>query len=246
MIQNQTNLCQEESEACWPGQSFDISREKDIQRLNGIFKKLNPEERLRALYCNRSLRDKRIVLTSSFGTTAVFLLHLYYRQNIRQKVIFLDTTFHFEETIAYKNRLQEMFELDVEELQPEDWKNKFTRDNKLWKTDPDLCCSVNKVEPMIQIRQEAHIWVSGLMGWQNSHRRQKDIFQLQDGILKFYPLIDVEEAEVKDYLQKWNLPEHPLKPLGYESIGCKHCTFKGKGRQGRWAGQAKTECGLHR
>jgi phosphoadenosine phosphosulfate reductase len=231
--------------SCWPEQRFDIHHVKDIERLNGVFQSLSPEERIRAMYANRSLQSKNIVLTSSFGTTAVYLLHLFYRQNIRQQVIFLDTGFHFDETIAYKKRLQQMYRLDILELQPEDWKNKFSRENKLWQTDPDLCCSVNKLEPMLKVRQSADIWISGLMGWQNKHRRNLDIFRVQDGVLKFYPLIDVSEKEVLHYLKKWDLPVHPLKPLGYESIGCRHCTLKGSGRQGRWSGKNKTECGLH-
>ncbi len=230
----------------WLGQDIDIHQENDIERLNAIFKEMSSEERIRAFYQNTSLCSKKTILTSSFGTTAVYLLHIFYRQNIQQKVHFLNTGFHFEETLAYKNQLSQLFDLEVVELFPEYWKNQFARQHQLWKTDPDLCCSVNKVEPMLQIRQVADIWVSGLMGWQNSHRQNLDIFQQQEGILKFYPLIDVEEEEVKAYLKKWALPVHPMKPLGYDSIGCKHCTMKGKGRMGRWAGKPKTECGLHR
>lgn len=225
--------------------TFDIKNQVDIDGLNRIFKPLTPEERLRTMYTNHSLNQKRIILTSSFGTTAVYLLHLYYKQNIKQKVYFLDTFFHFDETILYKNQLTKLFNLEVKELYPEGWKNRFAHEHTLWKSNPDLCCSVNKVEPMLQIKQKADIWVSGLMGWQNEHRQNMDIFQWQDGILKFYPIIDVQEDDVQEYLAKWSLPVHPLKPLGYESVGCKHCTFKGKGRGGRWMGTAKTECGLH-
>lgn len=229
----------------WSEHKIDIHLEDDIERLNAIFQEMRPEERIRAYYQNNSLCGRKTILTSSFGTTAVYLLHLFYRQNIRQKVHFLNTGFHFEKTLSYKNQLSQLFDLQVEELFPEDWKNKFARQHQLWKTDPDLCCSVNKVEPLLQIKKCADIWISGLMGWQNSYRQNLDIFQRQDEILKFYPLIDVEEEEVQAYLKKWGLPEHPMKPLGYESIGCKHCTFKGKGRQGRWLGKVKTECGLH-
>lgn len=232
--------------APWPGQFIDIQQERDIERLNTLFKELSPEERIRAFYENASLRSRRVILTSSFGTTAVYLLHLFYRQNIRQEVIFLDTGFHFRETLAYKEVLVNNFDLKVKTLQPEDWKHAFAREQQLWNTDPDLCCSVNKVEPLLQIKKSADIWISGLMGWQTSHRRNLNIFQPQEGVLKFYPLIDVAEETVRQYMKKWDLPVHPLKPLGYESIGCRHCTFKGKGRQGRWLGKSKTECGLHR
>ena len=232
--------------ADWRNERFSVSNPEDISRLNTIFKEMSPPERLRAFYCNQSLRDTKVLLTSSFGTTAVFLLHLFYRNNIRQPVHFLDTTYHFEETLAYKNQLARLFGLTIINLHPEEWKNKFTRENKLWETDPDLCCSVNKVEPMLTVKNQADVWVSGLMAWQNETRKNLDVFQWRDGVLKFYPIIDVTEEEAQTYLQRYDLPEHPLKPLGYESIGCKHCTFKGRGRAGRWAGQAKTECGLHK
>ncbi len=232
--------------ADWRNERFNVSSPEDISRLNTIFKEMSPPERLRAFYCNQSLRGTKVLLTSSFGTTAVFLLHLFYRNNIRQPVHFLDTTYHFEETLAYKNQLARLFGLTIVNLHPEEWKNKFTRENKLWETDPDLCCSVNKVEPMLTVKNQADVWVSGLMAWQNETRKNLDVFQWRDGVLKFYPIIDVTEEEAQTYLQRYDLPEHPLKPLGYESIGCKHCTFKGRGRAGRWAGQAKTECGLHK
>lgn len=229
----------------WPDEVFAVHDSQDVARLNTIFKEMSPSERIRAFYCNRSLRENKTLLTSSFGTTAVLLLHLFYRNNIEQPVHFLDTTYHFDETLAYKAALTQLFGLKIIELHPEEWKNKFTRENKLWETDPDLCCSVNKVEPLLTVKKQADVWISGLMGWQNEHRQNMDVFQLKDGVLKFYPLIDLTEAEAQAYLQRYDLPEHPLKPLGYESIGCKHCTFKGKGRQGRWAGTTKTECGLH-
>lgn len=230
----------------WRNETFDVHSDQDIERLNCIFSSMTPDERIRAFYSNKSLSGSRVFLTSSFGTTAVFLLHLFYKQNIKQPVHFLDTTYHFDETLLYKAQLTKMYDLEVVELHPEDWKNKFTREHQLWKTDPDLCCSVNKVEPMLTIRKQADVWVSGLMGWQNEHRKQMDIFEVKEGVLKFYPIIDVTEEDANQYIEKFNLPVHPLKPLGYESIGCKHCTFKGRGRNGRWAGKAKTECGLHK
>ncbi|MFP4093825.1 MAG: phosphoadenylyl-sulfate reductase [Cyclobacteriaceae bacterium] len=214
--------------------------------LNELFKNKKPEERISLFYQHPAFKNNRIVLTSSFGATAVYLLHLLHKLQIRQDVFFLNTHYHFSETLAYKNQLTALFDLHVIELFPEEWKNRFTREHEVWKSDPDLCCSVNKVEPMLRVKEEADIWMSGLMGWQNDYRQNLDFFQWHDGILKFYPIIDISKEEVSDYLKNHHLPEHPLKPLGYESIGCQQCTFKGSGRQGRWSGQSKTECGLHR
>ena len=73
----------------------------------------------------------------------------------------------------------------------------------------------------------------------------KELFEEKGGILKFYPLIDQSDADQKAFITKNNLPSHPLQLCGYNSIGCYHCTKKGQGREGRWAGAQKTECGLH-
>lgn len=229
----------------WREQSIDIHKESDLERLNATFSEMNPEERIRSFYQNTSLCRKKIILTSSFGTTAVYLLHLFYRQDIRQTVTFLDTGFHFKETLQYKNELKRRFDFTIHEVRPEEWKHQFAQRQRLWKSDPDLCCSVNKVEPMLKTKNAAAVWISGLMKWQSAHRRNLQIFQRQDGILKFNPILDVEEAEVQEYIDKWNLPVHHLRKSGYESIGCSHCTLKGKGRRGRWEGKPKTECGLH-
>ncbi len=242
-----TTTATENYTECWqqPARTY---FSKNLKRLNQQYKAMTPAERIAAFYkCVQNKQgENHVLLTSSFGTTAVYLLHLYYDLGIRQKVHFLNTTYHFEETLAYKTLLTRLFDLEVTELKPEEWKNKFTRKNEVWKTDPDLCCSVNKVEPLQSIREEADFWVSGLMSWQNENRQQKDIFEEKDGVIKFYPILDVTEAEALQYIEKNKLPVHPLKPLGYESIGCKHCTFKGKGRTGRWLDSVKTECGLHR
>lgn len=213
----------------------------DIDELNRKYKALSPEQRIAEVY-----KDfKNVLFTSSFGTSAVFLLHLFHRVKPDETVYFLDTTYHFAETLEYKEKLTKLFSLNVTDVLPEDWKNKFTRDDHTWHKDPDFCCSINKVEPMERIKQGQEIWVSGLMAYQNAHRSNLNIFEKKKDIIKFYPVIDVNEAELNKYLEVHNLPVHPLKPLGYNSVGCVHCTSKGQGREGRWSNKSKTECGLH-
>lgn len=213
----------------------------DIEALNKKYEELTPEGRVKELYTDFS----NVLLTSSFGTTSVLLLHMFSRINPQQKVYFLDTTYHFKETLEYKERLKTLLGIEVTELKPDVWRNKFTKADETWKKDPDLCCSVNKVEPLEKIKGNYEIWVSGLMALQNDHRKQLDVFEVKEDIIKFYPLIDMKESEVKEYMRKYDLPEHPLKAQGYNSVGCTHCTAKGKGREGRWINKSKTECGLH-
>jgi len=213
----------------------------NVGQLNKKYEPLSPEERIRELYNDFS----KILFTSSFGTTSVYLLHLFSKARPGEKIHFLDTTYHFQETLDYKKQLTILFKLNVVELKGEEWRNKFTRDDHTWGKDPDLCCSVNKVEPLEKIKPEFEIWVSGLMKSQNEHRKQLNIFEERNGIIKFYPIIDVSEEEATAYIKENKLPEHPLKVQGYNSVGCTHCTTKGKSREGRWINKSKTECGLH-
>ncbi len=213
----------------------------DVSELNSRFKKLSPEERIAALYENFS----KVLLTSSFGTTSAILLYLFNKIKPDQPIHFIDTTYHFQETLDYKEHLTKLFNLKVINVVPEKLKNKFTLEDQTWLKDPDFCCSINKVEPIEAVKEGQEIWVSGLLGYQNEHRKNLDIFEQKKNIIKFYPIIDMTKAQVDEYIETHQLPHHPLLDQGYESIGCTHCTQKGQGRIGRWGDSSKTECGLH-
>lgn len=213
----------------------------DVEALNKKYTPLSPEQRIAELYTDFS----NILLTSSFGTTSVYLLHLFSSTHPEQHVHFLDTTYHFPETLAYKERLTRTLGLNVVDLKGDEWRNKFTLQDRTWKKDPDLCCSINKVEPLEKIKAGFEIWVSGLMRGQNEHRKNLQVFEERGGILKFYPIIDQTEEQVKAYVKQHKLPAHPLARAGYASVGCTHCTSEGKAREGRWINKSKTECGLH-
>lgn len=213
----------------------------NIEELNNKYRNLGPEERIKALYKDFD----RILFTSSFGTTSAFLLHLFNKVNPRQPVHFLDTTYHFNETLQYKKQLSELLQLQVIDVRPEEWKSRFTQEDKTWNSDPDLCCSINKVEPLDKIRPGFRVWVSGLMSSQNAYRESLKIFEQKENIIKFFPIVDLTEKDVFEYIRKNDLPEHPLLKAGFNSVGCFHCTVAGKGRSGRWINKSKTECGLH-
>jgi phosphoadenosine phosphosulfate reductase len=185
------------------------------------------------------------MLTSSFAATSAMLLKFFSDVNKDQLIYFIDTGYHFKETLIYKDYLTKLYDLNVLDVTAEEWKHTFTTEDKTWTKDPDLCCSINKVQPLESIKEKYTVWVSGLMRWQSDNRSSLDIFEERNGMIKFYPLLDVTQDERESFIKDHHLPFHPLISKGYFSIGCEHCTVPGKGREGRWNNSPKTECGLH-
>lgn len=217
--------------------------EQRINELNARYHDLSPEERVVELY--KDFSELEVMLTSSFATNSAFLLHLFSMHAPHQLIHFIDTGYHFPETLQYKKLLTELYHLDVIDVHPDKHQHEYTRAESLWESDPDLCCSVNKVEPLHDIKTGYKVWVSGLIRWQTEHRASLDIFEYRSGMIKFYPLIDVTKAERDDYIRDHQLPFHPLFAKGYSSLGCTHCTKLGDDRSGRWVDTEKSECGLH-
>lgn len=214
-----------------------------IEELNARYRELSIEKRITELY--KDFPADKIMLTSSFAATSALLLYLFSKYAPSQKVLFIDTGYHFPETLAYKKKLTELFNLNVEDIKAESWKHEFTQKDQTYKTDPDFCCSINKVEPLYEVKKGYDVWASGLMSWQSDHRSTLDIFEERNGIIKFYPLLDFSKENRDAFIKEHDLPFHPLVAQGYSSIGCKHCTVPGNDRTGRWNNSPKTECGLH-
>lgn len=204
---------------------------------------LDVESRLRRLY--RDFPIDRIMVTSAFAATSAYLLHLVHRIAPEQKIYFIDTGYHFPETLAYKEHLTQLYGLTVVDVRAENWKHAFTLEDRTWEKDPNFCCSINKVEPLESLRKDFDVWISGLMRWQTEHRASLNVFENRNGMLKFYPLLDVSREERDRYIRENDLPFHPLVAKGYSSIGCAQCTVAGQDRSGRWNNYPKTECGLH-
>ena len=216
---------------------------ENIDLLNKKYRPLSIEQRVLELYKDFTIEE--VMLTSSFAATSALLLKLFSDNKKEQLIHFIDTGFHFKETLIYKEYLTQLYDLNIKSVAAEDWKHKFTITDETWSKDPDLCCSINKVEPLEELKNQHSVWVSGLMSWQSDHRTSLDIFEERSGILKFYPLLDVTREERDAFIHDHHLPFHPLISKGYYSIGCSHCTSPGKGREGRWNNNPKTECGLH-
>ncbi len=205
---------------------------------------LSAHNDVRIAHILNKYRDDALV-TTSFGTTSALLIHMISRIRQNHPIHFINTGYLFPETLEYKNQLIERYGVNVIEHSPNKEKHRFTKETKLWESDPDLCCHYNKVEPLEKVKKKHKVWVSGLISYQNSYRSGLEIFQKKEDLPRFYPLIDWTPEMVDDYFESYGIPRHPLERFGYDSVGCTYCTVKGEGRDGRWGDSGKTECGLH-
>lgn len=217
---------------------------EQIAELNARYSRLDFAARILQMY--REFDVDKVLVTSSFAATSAYFLHLISTLEPRQKFAFIDTGYHFPETLTYRDYLIGLFNIDVFSVRAEGWKHQFSIDDKTYERDPDFCCAINKVEPLDAIKPNYEVWVSSLMRTDTEHRAHLDIFEARGGILKFNPMIDVTHEQRDAYIREHDLPFHPLVAKGFQSIGCVHCTVPGEGRSGRWIGKPKTECGLHR
>ena len=202
----------------------------------------------------RQTFGEEIVATSSFQTQSLPLLHLISQTLPDTPIIFLDTGFHFPETLQFRDRVAEHLDLNVRSVTNELGHDEFRRKHgALYRRDPDMCCYLNKVEPLERALEPATAWIAGIRREQTEHRRDAPTVDHVDkggGTYKICPLLDWSSEDVASYREEHELPEHPLTSKGYPSIGCAPCTEcpsddADDERAGRWSNSDKTECGIH-
>lgn len=221
----------------------------DVGRQSERLETATPRERL-AFAVDQFQNE--LLFTSSFGAQSAVLLHLWSEIAPARPVIFLDTGFHFEETLRYRDAIVSRLGLTLEIVHPAQETASFVSQHgaDIQVRDPDFCCGKNKVEPLAGHRARAKGWVSGLRRDQASTRANVRVLERDGHLVKVHPLVTTTAAEVREYMRVCNLPEHPLVARRYLSIGCAPCTqpvLEGEDeRKGRWAFSGKTECGLHR
>jgi phosphoadenosine phosphosulfate reductase len=155
------------------------------------------------------------------------------------RIVTIDTGVLFEETLQTWRQFEERFGIKVEvqdAASPEEpWSG------------PEHCCSVAKVAALERALADADGWITGIRREQGPTRAATELIERDEtrGLWKFNPLAHWSDRELWRRIHERELPYHPLHDQGYESIGCAPCTRPGSGREGRWAGTDKTECGLH-
>lgn len=199
------------------------------------------------------LRDfaGKAAVVSSFGAESAVLLHMVAQVDKATPVIFLDTGKHFWETLSYRAMLIDRLGLtgvriitpDEAELASKD------ADGTLHKTQADSCCHIRKTIPLQKALAGFDVTISGRKRYHGAARATLDFLSIADGRLKVEPLAGFSALDIAAYMKVHDLPAHPLTAIGYFSIGCEPCTQAGGNaadpRAGRWAGSAKTECGIH-
>jgi phosphoadenosine phosphosulfate reductase len=183
----------------------------------------------------------RLYVACSFQKEASVILDMLLAIEPEARVFTLDTGVLFPETYETWRRIEQRYGVEIDVYRGE-WID------GMWQRDPDGCCGLRKVEPLERALGEVDAWITGLRRDQSPTRADTPKLGPDEGHpgkLKCAPLADWTEKDVWRYIAEHDVPYHPLHDRGYESIGCTHCTVAGGGRDGRWAGTDKIECGLH-
>lgn len=221
----------------------------EIAALNESFEAADPRDIVR--WAVDTFGDGLSVGASFGGVSGMAILHMVAQLKPDVHVFVLDTDYLFEETHQTRRRATEVLGLrNVQVYKPrlshEEQAERYG--SALWMRDPDLCCELRKVEPNRRALEGKTAWVAGLRRDQSEGRAGVPIVarNAKFGVIKINPLANWTERQTWAYVVEHNVPYNPLLDRGYTSIGCYNCTVPGKtGRQGRWEGFDKDECGLH-
>jgi phosphoadenosine phosphosulfate reductase len=180
----------------------------------------------------------RLTMACSFQKEESVLVHMVTEVEPAVRIFTIDTGVLFPETVTAWRAFEDRFGVKIEALDASSPGEPWTATN---------CCSAAKVEALERGLAGVDAWITGIRREQAPTRASTPKVEHDDrrGVWKFNPIADWTEKDVWRYIFEHDLPYHPLHDQGYSSIGCTPCTQPGTGREGRWAGQDKTECGIH-
>jgi phosphoadenosine phosphosulfate reductase len=181
----------------------------------------------------------KLVLACSFQKEESVLIDMLMAVEPQARVFTIDTGVLFPETYEVWRKVEQRYGLGVEV------QDAGTGNGQPWTA--SRCCGERKVEALDRALDGVEAWITGIRREQSPTRADAPKLDWDEarGVWKFNPLADWSEEDVWRYVRDHDLPYHPLHERGYDSIGCAPCTLPGNGREGRWAGQDKLECGLH-
>lgn len=222
--------------------------QEEVVRLNARFAAAHPIEIIR--WALDSFRTD-VALTSSFGAHSAALMHMAVQVDPKINIRLVDTGLLFPETLAFMEQLKQRFNLNLTIVRSKLNVEQFLKEHANQKPGhPDFCCSPWKVEATERALAGLRCWITGIRRSESAARAQTPFVELlANGVVKVAPLAAWNAKQLHSYMVEHQLPHHPLWEKGYTSIGCWPCTLKpvdpNDPRSGRWAGQDKTECGIH-
>jgi phosphoadenosine phosphosulfate reductase len=184
-----------------------------------------------------------VIVAASFEDPVLVDIAVAVKPDI--EVLFLDTQYHFAETLWYVEELRKRYELNLKVVTPQ------TEPDNRWQVDLQGCCGIRKVEPLARGLEGKKAWITGLRRVDAPTRANAPVvsWDAARDMVKVNPLVTWTDLDMEGYIADHALPRHPLWERGYASIGCWPCTrpvAEGEDRRaGRWAGADKIECGLH-
>lgn len=227
----------------------------EIHALDDRFETAHPSEAL--IWAAEHFGD-RAAIGTSFQGAGLVIIDLALQAGLKIPVFTLDTGLLFKETEELAERLEDFFQIEIERVRPTQTVGEQAAEygNELWKTSPDLCCTLRKVMPLQTKLRDLDVWITGVRRQQSETRQKTGVLELykfdvlrDQSILKMNPLATWSREMVWEHLRRRKIPYNPLTDQGYRSIGCWPCTrptMDGQDeRAGRWTGFDKAECGIH-
>lgn len=192
-------------------------------------------------------------MATGFGPSGVVLMHMLSHVAPEADVFYLDTDLLFPETHELKRELADRFGLRFTRVHSGlSLQEQAAREGEhLWRSDPDRCCFLRKVQPLREFLQSRTAWITGIRRDQSPTRSEVGLVEWdgQNGLVKLNPLAAWTKEDVWRYIDMYDLPYNVLHDRGYPSVGCIPCTkpvAEGEdSRAGRWRGHVKIECGIH-
>jgi phosphoadenosine phosphosulfate reductase len=227
--------------------------DEELHDLNRRFERAHPREVVRWALEESGL--ERVAIASAFQAEGTCVMHMASEIRPGVPILFLETGYHFAETLEFKTRLTERLDLNVVDLRGEHTVESQAAafGPRLYERDPDRCCDLNKVRPMLGALLDLDAWVTAFRRDSSPSRATSpfvDRYELEPGrwIVKVNPVAAWTRRDTWAYLAEHDLPHNALYDLGYASIGCAPCTrmqlLGEPERAGRWAGLSKWECGI--
>ena len=197
--------------------------------------------------------QSRLTMATAFGAEGCMLIHLLAEIDAKVRVFNLDTGYQFPETLALREQLRERYGIEVELVRPEATTAEYENQHggPIYATHPDQCCYDRKIVPLRRALVGYNAWITAIRADQSSYRMAASVVGVDRkfGLVKVNPLLNWTRRDVWAFIAMHKVPYNPLHDQSFLSIGCWPCTRAvedgDQERAGRWAGHAKTECGLH-